>query len=187
MVKFNGNRSYFQRAWNERGNYDRRSYFVLVNFCLECTRTDLSMKVDTGASRTVIGLDSIRAATKIKNTIMQEQLCKGRLESATGGDISYREIVVEDFYLTPDVVFPKIKLAFSEDIGSKALLGMDILSLFSFMYNRKEGELCLMDCDTVNRYIERHCFNKELGYVDPSLIAGIDGVSGGTTKLMDIF
>lgn len=66
MVKFNGNRSYFQRAWNERGNYDRRSYFVLVNFCLECTRTDLSMKVDTGASRTVIGLDSIRAATKIK-------------------------------------------------------------------------------------------------------------------------
>ncbi len=52
MVKFNGNRSYFQRAWNERGNYDRRSYFVLVNFCLECTRTDLSMKVDTGAFRT---------------------------------------------------------------------------------------------------------------------------------------
>ena len=52
-------------------------------------------------------------------------------------------------------VFPKIKLAFSEDIGNKALLGMDILSLFSFMYNRKEGELCLMDCDIVNRYIER--------------------------------
>ena len=187
MVKFNGNRSYFQRAWNERGNYDRRSYFVLVNFCLECTRTDLSMKVDTGAFRTVIGLDSIRAATKIKNTILQEQLCKGRFESATGGDISYREIVVEDFYLTPDVIFPKIELAFSEDVGNKALLGMNILSLFSFMYNRKKRELCLMDCDTVNEYIEQHCFNKELGCVDPSLIAEIDNVSGGATKLMNIF
>lgn len=187
MVKFNKGVSYFQRAENNRGNYDRRSCFVKVSFSFADTVVKINMKVDTGASRTIIGFNSFRSALNIKNIILQEPVCKGRLESATGGEISYREVVVDDFYLTPDVVFPKIKLAFSEDIGSKALLGMDILSLFSFMYNRKEGELCLMDCDTVNRYIERHCFNKELGYVDPSLIAGIDGVSGGTTKLMDIF
>lgn len=187
MIKFNENQSYFQRAENLRGNYDRRSCFVKVSFNLMNISSNINVKIDTGASRTVIGTNNAKIRQKIKDIILQEPVCKGRLESATGGEISYREVVVDDFYLTPDVVFPKIKLAFSEDIGSKALLGMDILSLFSFMYNRKEGELCLMDCDTVNRYIERHCFNKELGYVDPSLIAGIDGVSGGTTKLMDIF
>lgn len=62
------------------------------------------MKMDTGASRTVIGLGSLQAVTNVKNIIMQEPVCKGRLESATGGEISYREVVVDDFYLTPDVV-----------------------------------------------------------------------------------
>ena len=42
------------------------------------------------------------------------------------------------------------------------------------------------DCDTANEYIERHCFNKELGYVDPSLIAEVSGVDGVVRKL-DIF
>lgn len=97
---------------------------------------------------------------KVKNIILQEPVCKGRLESATGGGISYREVVVDGFYLTPGIKFPKIKLAFSEDIGNKSLLGMDILGLFSFVYNRNKQEFYLADCDTVNAYAERHCFNK---------------------------
>lgn len=64
---------------------------------------------------------------------------------------------------------------------------MDVLSLFSFMYNRKEQELCLMDCDTVSMYIEKHCFNKELGYVAPSLVAEVDAAEDSIIKKMDIF
>ncbi len=182
MIKFNGNRSYFQRVENTRGNYDRRAYFVKVSFSLMNIVANISVKIDTGASRTVIGINNAKIRQKIKEIILQEPVYSGRLESATGGEISYREAVVDDFYLTPDIVFPKIKLAFSEDIGNKALLGMDILSLFSFMYDRKKCELCLMDCDTVNNYIEQHCFNKESGYIDPSLIAEIDGVPGGNGR-----
>lgn len=186
-MKFNGSRSYFQRAASIRGNFDRRSCFVKVSFSLMNITENISVKIDTGASRTVIGTNNIKIRQKIKDIILQEPICNGVLESATGGEIHYREVIVNDFYLTPDVVFPKIKLAFSADIGNKALLGMDILSLFSFMYDRKKRELCLIGCDTVNEYIEQYCFNKELGYVDPSLIAEIDGVSSITTKLIDIF
>ena len=118
MVKFKRKTSYFDRVKNNRGNYDRTSYFIKIHFSLLGKVAKLNMKMDTGASRTVIGLGSLQAVTNVKNIIMQEPVCKGRLESATGGEISYREVVVDDFYLTPDVVFSKIKLAFSEDIGN---------------------------------------------------------------------
>lgn len=53
----------------------------------------------------------------------------------------------------------------------------------TFVYNRNKQEFYLADCDTVNAYVEKYCFNKELGYVAPSLIAEISGVSGIVKKL----
>lgn len=82
----------------------KTSYFIKIHFSLLGKAAKLNMKMDTGASRTVIGLGSLQAVTNVKNIIMQEPVCKGRLESATGGEISYREVVVDDFYLTPHVV-----------------------------------------------------------------------------------
>lgn len=177
MIEFDGRTSYFKRSKNERGNYDRRSYYVDIRFSLKTLQTDLSMKIDTGASRTVIGINNTIFDSGIKDIILQEPVCSGRLESATNGEICYHEVVVDDFYLTPDIKFTKIKLAFSEDIGNRALLGMDILSLFSFTYNRREQEFWLADCDTANKYVEKYCLNKELGYIDPSLIAEVNGTS----------
>lgn len=58
MIEFGGRTSYFKRSKNERDNYDRRSYYVDIRFPLKTLQTDLSMKIDTGASRTVIGINN---------------------------------------------------------------------------------------------------------------------------------
>lgn len=57
---------------------------------------------------------------------------------------------------------------------------------FFFVYNHNKQEFYLADCGTVNGYAERYCFNEELGYIGPSLIAEVNGVSG-VVKGLDIF
>ena len=41
---------------------------------------------------------------------------------------------VTDFKLTEGIVFDKLKLCFSDDLGEKAVIGMDILGLFEILY-----------------------------------------------------
>ncbi len=72
----------------------------------------------------------------------------------------------------------KIKLFFSEDIGNKALLGMDILSLFDFQYLKEKrqnyGTFWINNYDEALKELQVRRLNKDIDYIDPILIAAID-------------
>lgn len=63
---------------------------------------------------------------------------------------------------------------FSEDIGEKAVLGMDILSLFDFQYLRERGSS--NGTFWINNYVstldvlKKRMLNKDIDYLDPSQI-----------------
>ena len=86
--------------------------------------------------------------------------------------------IVEDFRLTDEITLDKIKLFFSEDIGNKALLGMDILSLFDFQYLKEKrqnyGTFWINNYDEALKDLQTRRLNKDIDYIDPILIAAVD-------------
>ena len=79
-------------------------------------------------------------------------------------------------------MIPRIKLYFSDDLGEKAVLGMDKLSLFDFQYLREKG--CSNGTFWINNYvstldvIRKRMLNKEIDYLDPELIFDIEDIGG---------
>ncbi|MCM1183060.1 MAG: hypothetical protein NC337_06785 [Roseburia sp.] len=103
---------------------------------------------------------------------------RGVAYDASGTELKLYGYVVENFRLTSDIILDKIKLFFSEDIGDKALLGMDIMSLFDFQYLKERrqnwGTFWINNYEDVLRELNNRKLNKDMDYIDPVLIANID-------------
>lgn len=164
---------------NRNGSLIRTSYYTKVNFIVENKSTDIIMKLDTGAAHTVIGLNNeviVRYADMIK-----AQNINGKAYDASGTELKLNGFVVSDFRLTDDIVLPKIKIWFSEQLGEKAVLGMDILSIFDFQYQREKGStngtFYINNYEDTLNTLNSRTLNHDLGYIDPDLILIMDGKS----------
>ncbi len=89
---------------------------------------------------------------------------------ASGTELKLFGYIVENFKLTDDIILDKIKLFFSEDIGSKALLGMDILSLFDFQYLKERrqnyGTFWINNYDEALKDLQTRRLNKDIDYIE---------------------
>ena len=103
---------------------------------------------------------------------------RGIAYDASGTELKLYGYIVEDFRLTDEITLDKIKLFFSEDIGNKALLGMDILSLFDFQYLKEKrqnyGTFWINNYDEALKDLQPRRLNKDIDYIDPILIAAVD-------------
>lgn len=160
-----------------KGNsFSRESYYTDINFKIDNKKIDITAKVDTGATYTVFGLENKRLDT-FAGAITKSDMI-GKAYDVSGTELKLYGYIVDNFRLTDDIVINKIKVYFSEDIGDKALLGMDILSLFDFQYLKERrqnwGTFWINNhIDALNEMTKRS-LNYDMGYVDPNFIAEID-------------
>ena len=114
-----------------------------------------------------------------REKILQSSMI-GRAYDASGTELKLYGYVVEKFRLTDEIVIDKIKLFFTEDIGNKALLGMDILSLFDFQYLKEKrqnyGTFWIDNYDKALKELQARNLNRDIDYIDPILIANIDEI-----------
>lgn len=157
-----------------KGNsFGRESYYTDINFKINNKKIDITAKIDTGATYTVFGLKNKRLDTFAGIITKSEML--GRAYDVSGTELKLYGYIVDNFKLTDDIVFNKIKVYFSEDIGDKALLGMDILSLFDFQYLKEKsqtwGTFWINNHIYALNQVTKRSLNNEMGYVDPNFIA----------------
>ena len=156
--------------------FDRRSYYTKIEYTINNESIVASMKIDTGADYTIIGLtdDSL---LEYRKEILQSNMI-GTAYDASGTELKLYGYIVENFRLTDEITLDKIKLFFSEDIGNKALLGMDILSLFDFQYIKEKrqnyGTFWINNYDEALEELQARRLNKDIDYIDPILIAAVD-------------
>ncbi len=160
------------------GSFNRRSYYTNIRLCLDKKKIQLKAKVDTGATHTILGLRN-NALKPFANKIILNNNQSGAL-TASDEEIKLYGYIVTDFWITQDILIPKIKLYFSEDIGEKAVFGMDILSLFDFQYLREKGSS--NGTFWINNYtstldaLKKRMLNKDIDYLDAELILDIDDI-----------
>lgn len=156
--------------------FNRESYFTDIKFVLNTKSLKITIKIDTGATYTVIGMEN-SYLKPYKNEIMKSSM-RGIAYDASGTELKLYGYVVENFRLTDEITLDKIKLFFSEDIGSKALLGMDILSLFDFQYLKEKrqnyGTFWINNYDEALKDLQARRLNKDTDYIDPILIADVE-------------
>ena len=120
---------------------DRLSYYTDIWLTINEMRRSIKFKVDTGSPYTIIGMDSLKKiGIKIDNKILMERNITS-LNDASGNIVNIVPYKVDDFQLTDDISFEKIKIYLSSDITDRAVLGMDILSLFDFQYKHEKGNM----------------------------------------------
>lgn len=136
----------------------------------------ITTKIDTGATYTVIGMEN-SYIKPFKDKLLKSSM-RGIAYDASGTELKLYGYIVEDFRLTDEITLDKIKLFFSEDIGNKALLGMDILSLFDFQYLKEKrqnyGTFWINNYDEALKDLQTRRLNKDIDYIDPILIAAVD-------------
>ena len=151
--------------------FNRESYFTRIRFKIDNNLVNVTTKIDTGATYTVIGLEN-SYIKPFKDKILKSSM-RGIAYDASGTELKLYGYIVENFRLTDE-----IKLFFSEDIGNKALLGMDILSLFDFQYLKEKrqnyGTFWINNYDEALEELQARRLNKDIDYIDPILIAAVD-------------
>lgn len=156
--------------------FNRESYFTKVGFKIDHKLLKITTKIDTGATYTVIGL-GMDELEDFKHNILQSNM-RGVAFDASGTELKLYGYIVENFKLTDEILLDRIKLFFSEDIGNKALLGMDILSLFDFQYIKEQrqnyGTFWINNFNEALEEVRTRRFNKDLDYIDPILIADLE-------------
>lgn len=170
-------RSELEKAANPATKaFNRESYFTKISFDISNKTVKITAKIDTGATYTVIGLEH-KGLIRFKDEIQKSSM-RGIAYDASGTELKLYGYVVENFRLTDEIILDKIKLFFSEDIGSKALLGMDILSLFDFQYLKEKrqnyGTFWINNYDEALRDLQARRLNKDTDYIDPILIADVE-------------
>jgi len=159
-------------------SFGREAYYTNISFKLDNIRINAIVKVDTGAAYTVLGL-KYKKIERFANTILKSNM-HGVAYDASGTELKLYGYVVENFRLTCDITLDKIKLFFSEDIGDKALLGMDILSIFDFQYLKERrqnwGTFWINNYEDALRELSDRRLNKNIDYIDPVLIANVENI-----------
>lgn len=151
---------------------DRNSYYTNISYVIHGSKVESELKVDTGASHTIIGLGRDELS-RYKNFISKSQIVSSAF-TATNQSIPLIGVVLDEFWLTQDIVIPNILIFFSESLGKKAVLGMDILSMFNFQYRiypgKSWGHFYINDYEKTLEDINERVIRRKLGYVDPYTI-----------------
>ena len=162
----------------KNSSMSRFTYYTNIKFSMYDREIKIPMKIDTGSAYTIVDMNSIYF-----DDYREDIRCSGELKNAynvSGKPLNLYGCPVSNFKLTDDIVIPKIKIYFSEDTEEKSLLGMDILSLFTFQYTLNNdslnGSFWIFNYASSLRRIEEHKLNRSLEYIDPYLIASIDEV-----------
>lgn len=157
-----------------------RSYYTKIEYTVNNESIVSNMKIDTGADYTIIGLMD-DGLSEYREMILHSGMT-GRAYDASGTELKLYGYIVENFRLTDEITLYKIKLFFSEDIGNKALLGMDILSLFDFQYLKEKrqnyGKFWINNYDEALKDLQTRRLNKDIDYIDSILIAAVDDTKG---------
>ena len=156
-------------------SYLRAYYYTTISFELFGINSDIEVKVDTGSPYTVVGAQNRKLDAVLKEHLRTVGI-DGRtaVEDASGNPIGLKPQVVQNFKLTDDIVFPKVKIYFSDSLKEKAILGMDILTLFDFKYHRDDKAIWIYYEENFLEKLGKKMINKNLGYIDPGLIAAMD-------------
>ena len=148
--------------------FNRESYFTRIRFKIDNNLVNVTTKIDTGATYTVIGLEN-SYIKPFKNKILKSNMI-GTAYDASGTELKLYGYIVENFRLTDEITLDKIKLFFSEDIGNKAL--------FDFQYLKEKrqnyGTFWINNYDEALKELQARRLNKDINYIDPILIAAVD-------------
>ncbi len=158
----------------------RNKYYTKLRFNCNGLKLMHTVKVDTGASYTVISLNEI-SNKYIVNEIKTNGVKEKSLFSATNTPINIFSYIVDELTLTEEIVFPcKVKIFLSDNI-TRSVLGMDILSLFDFQYLREprqiKGTFWINNYTHVLKNIEKRKINADNNYIEPMSIADISLIS----------
>lgn len=177
-TQYKSMRTELERVGNPYKNnqINRTAYYTNVYFEINGKKVFIPMKVDTGATYTVIGTYN----TKIEKwrDIINKSNIVGKAYDASNTEINLRGYILSNFRLTKDIIFPKIKIFFSDTLGDRAVLGMDILSLFDFQYRHEKGNM--IGTFWINNYeeylqkINNILKKKNLDYLDAEQIFLLD-------------
>lgn len=160
-------------ANNNAGSVTRFCYFTKLQFYLGGRYIDTEVKVDTGSYYTIIGADAIKLTKERRKALPIEDTGR-RLESASGHILNAKPIVVDEFRLTNELIFPQILIYISDDLKDKSVLGMDILTLFNFRYDRRDHTMWLYYEDDFLDRLKKRMFHHKKDYIDPGYIASLD-------------
>lgn len=150
----------------------RLKYYCDITYELNGEIIVSNCKVDTGSPVTIIGLHH-RDLVRHINYVVRDENIVNPLVSATGNTVTRYRLPVRNFELTDDIVFPEIMINFSEDIGSRALIGMDLLSMFTFKYSQKDKLISLFYEDNYLEQLHRKQMNRSITAIMPEMIADI--------------
>ena len=176
-------RSELEKVGNpfKHNRFVRTEYYINLSFKINDKTVRIKAKIDTGSPYTIIGLNNI-SLLKFKRLILNN---RSNLEvyDATDNLLDIEQYNVSDLVLTDEVIFDKLKLCFSEALGEKAVLGMDILSLFDLKYEVSStgGVFYLLNYQkTINRVNK---FMKDNEVLLPSSILELDDFISENTNL----
>lgn len=159
------------------GFKDRLSYYTDISFNIGMLRVeDIPFKVDTGSSCTLVSLDFESMAvvgSEVNKRIDENTII---VYDASDNEIKLSSAVVDNFHLTDEIVFDKLEIFVTNDLHNKAILGMDVLSLFDFQYVQEAGQM--IGSFWINNYddaFDRYkAFRTNVGYYSPRSILSLD-------------
>lgn len=161
----------------EGGTRRRNKYYISCTYEIDGAIIASPFKMDTGADCTVIGLDSITKDT-FKELILNSNLPDATFATASGEIFKAKSFVVNNFEIAPGIVIPRIKLHFAKELGKKALLGMDIISLFYFQYmpdgGTHNGTFWLNNPEEILKTLDDYKLNNGIDYIDPDTLWSLD-------------
>lgn len=127
-----------RRERGSRYSSFRTSYYTRISFEYGENENKVEVKIDTGSPYTIIGTGSDRLNLDLIQHINNTDVKLSPIENVSGGKVNIKECIVDNFKLTLEIILPKVKIFFSDDIQNKAVLGMDLLSLFDFNYAKRD-------------------------------------------------
>lgn len=166
----------FLIAKNKNLSTNHKCYVTDCKFTFSGKIARIPFVIDTGATRTVIPLKYFPSS--VWNTVCAEPMGENVLYGITGDTFTYHKVTVSDFCIAEGLVVPKIVVSITEADITSAVLGFDILSLFTLRYDAsinnglwhiasdKDAEGTIAD-------IMKRSLNNSLDYIDPDFIAPI--------------
>ena len=167
-----------------RGTVRRTEYYTRVKLMTDGYSIPITMKVDTGASCTVIGINNNLPTSLLER--IENSSITGTLVDASGSDLIVKGVKLEKLILTDKIVIPEILMFFSSDMNDRSVLGMDILSLFDFHYKKDKGSssgtFWINNSDSVISELLDTMKKRKLEYIDASNIMMLDNVDNMKTN-----
>lgn len=166
-------------------NFSRTSYYIEVGFIVGKKYIEVPMKVDTGASHTIVGTE-FDAIKNHKREIWTNYLHEDDVYDAQGKPLKVYAYKVSQFKLTEDIIFPKIQIWFSDQLKEKAVLGMDVLSLFNFKYtldkHSSNGTFEIIDYPTTMKKLLESQSYENKGFIMPGGVFTINDTPQTSVK-----